>query len=110
MEYGSQTKGFRFPDGSMLDMRIQAFYSVPKSASKKKRAAMLNGMARPIKKPDMDNVVKIIADSLNGIAYHDDTQIVDCQIRKFYSETPRVVVTIKETGPEPEKEEIHGRL
>ena len=43
---------------------------------------------------DMDNVVKIIADSLNNLAYYDDTQIVDCQCRKFYSENPRVEVTI----------------
>ena len=44
----------------------------------------------------MDNVVKIVADSLNQIAYRDDTQIVDCQCRKFYSDNPRVEVTIKE--------------
>ena len=70
------------------------FNRIPKSASKKKRAAMLAGEIRPTKKPDMDNVVKIIADSLNNLAYYDDTQIVDCQCRKFYSENPRVEVTI----------------
>ena len=43
----------------------------------------------------MDNVVKIIADSLNQVAYRDDTQIVDQQCRKFYSENPRVEVSIK---------------
>lgn len=32
--------------------------------------------------------------SLNNLAYYDDTQIVDCQCRKFYSENPRVEVTI----------------
>lgn len=37
---------------------------------------------------------KIIADALNKIAYHDDTQIVDCQVRKFYSDDPRVEVRI----------------
>ena len=58
------------------------------------KAAMLAGEIRPTKKPDMDNVVKIIADSLNNLAYYDDTQIVDCQCRKFYSENPRVEVTI----------------
>lgn len=40
----------------------------------------------------MDNCIKIIADALNKIAYHDDTQIVDCQVRKFYSDDPRVEV------------------
>ena len=98
LEYGYQVKDFKFPDGAQLDMRIQAFYGIPKSASKKKRGLMLEGMLRPTKKPDMDNVVKIIADSLNQIAYKDDTQIVDCQCRKFYGEEPRVEVMIQEVG------------
>ena len=96
LEYGIQTKDFRFDEGTQLDMRILAFYSIPKSESKKRKAAMIEGRIRPVKKPDIDNVVKIIADSLNKIAYKDDTQIVDCQCRKFYSEEPRVEVTIQE--------------
>lgn len=96
MEYLSQCGDKKFSDDAMLDMRIKAYYSIPKSASKKKKSAMAMGMIRPTKKPDMDNVVKIIADSLNQVAYRDDTQIVDCQCRKFYSENPRVEVRIKE--------------
>lgn len=99
MEYLEQCNELRFPDDAMLDMRIKAYYSIPKSASKKKRASMLAGEIRPTKKPDMDNVVKIIADALNQIAYRDDTQIVDCQCRKFYSENPRVEVTIRSVEP-----------
>lgn len=96
MEYMSQCQNVRFPDDAMLDMRIKAYYSIPKSKSKKMKALMLDGTVRPTKKPDMDNVVKIIADSLNQIAYRDDTQIVDCQCRKFYSDEPRVEVKIIE--------------
>lgn len=95
MEYLAQCQNFRFPDEAMLDLRIKAFYSIPNSKSKKMKAAMLNNTIRPTKKPDMDNVIKIIADSLNQVAYRDDKQIVDCQCRKFYSDTPRVEVTIK---------------
>ncbi len=95
-EYAIQTGNHRFPDGSMLDMRIMAFYGIPKSATKKNKERMAKRLLRPVKKPDMDNVVKIIADSLNQVAYKDDTQIVDCQCRKFYSDNPRVEVTIKE--------------
>lgn len=96
MQYQEQCKDRRFPDDAILDMRIIAYYSIPKSASKKKKEQMINGILRPAKKPDMDNVVKVIADSLNAIAYRDDTQIVDCQVRKFYSEQPRVVIQIRE--------------
>ena len=95
-EFQAAAKGRKFPDDMALDLRIIAYYSIPKSDSRKKRKQKLCGILRPSKKPDMDNVVKAVADSLNGFAYHDDTQIVDCQVRKFYSETPRIVVTIRE--------------
>lgn len=97
-EYMVQCKGFRFPDDAMLDMRILAYYSVPKSGSKKEKAKKLENIIRPTKKPDMDNVVKMVADALNQVAYKDDTQIVDCQVRKFYSEQPRIEVIIQEVG------------
>ena len=51
---------------------------------------------RPLKKPDADNVVKVYLDALNTVAFHDDTQVVDLQLRRFYSYEPRVVVTIQE--------------
>lgn len=95
IEYERQCRN-TFPDDAMLDMRIIAYYSIPKSAGKKKRLKMLDNLIRPTKKPDMDNIMKVIADSLNHIAYKDDTQIVDAQVRKFYSEKPRVVVMIRE--------------
>lgn len=56
-------------------------------------------MIRPTKKPDTDNVLKVIADSLNQIAYKDDAQVVDASVRKFYSRNPRTVVCISEVPP-----------
>ena len=98
LEYAQQTNGFRFPDDAMLDMRIVAYYGIPKSKSNKVKEKMRTHQIRPVKKPDMDNVVKVIADSLNQVAYKDDTQIVDQMCRKFYSDTPRVEITIKQIG------------
>lgn len=99
MEYRSQS-GVRFSDNAMLDVRIIAFYGIPKSISKKKRQAMLDKKIRPTKKPDFDNIGKVICDSLNDVAYRDDAQIVDSQVRKFYSDRPRVVVSIRQVGGE----------
>lgn len=98
-EYRNQS-GVRFPDDAMLDVRVMAYYTIPKSISKKKRQAMLDHKVRPTKKPDFDNIGKAICDSLNGIAYRDDAQIVDAQVRKFYSDTPRVVVIITDIPDE----------
>lgn len=80
-------------------MKIRAYLSIPKSTSKKKREAMMRGEIRPTKKPDWDNMGKIITDALNGIAYGDDKQVVSCLVEKFYSDMPRVQVEIGEEEP-----------
>ncbi len=96
LEYRRQCDDFKFEDGTPLDVRITAYYGIPKSVSKKKAKLMEERRIRPMKKPDFDNIGKIVCDSLNSIAYHDDAQVVDAQVRKFYSYDPRVVVTIQE--------------
>lgn len=93
LSYQQQSKWY---SEKALVVTINAFYSIPKSASNKNRELMLRGNLRPCKKPDIDNVAKIILDSLNGIAYKDDTQVVDLHVRKGYSEQPRVEVIIEE--------------
>lgn len=67
-----------------LRIKIFAGYPVPKSTSKKHRAAMLAGVELPTKKPDWDNIGKIICDALNGVAYKDDAQIVKSEFVKRY--------------------------
>ncbi|WP_423739149.1 RusA family crossover junction endodeoxyribonuclease [Clostridium sporogenes] len=54
------------------------------------------GIVRPTIKPDVDNIAKVILDSLNGLAYKDDKQIVTCGISKWYGEDPRVEVILEE--------------
>ena len=47
------------------------------------------------KKPDSDNIIKIVLDGLNKVAYHDDAQICKLSFEKRYSKIPRVEVKIK---------------
>lgn len=94
-EYQRQCGGLRFQDGDQLDVRIMAFYAIPASVSKKRRRMMLDRQIRPGKKPDWDNIGKVVTDSLNQVAYRDDAQVVDAQVRKFFSEQPRLEVTIQ---------------
>lgn len=96
MEYMAQVKGQKYFDKDiLLEMRIYAYYKIPKTTPKWQIPLMNEGIIRPLKKADWDNIGKIIADSLNGVAYHDDAQIVDGLVRKFYSSKPRVEVEIK---------------
>lgn len=57
---------------------------------------MLNGELMPAKKPDIDNIAKAVLDALNSVAYRDDIQIVELQIRKQYSEKPRLEICMEE--------------
>jgi Holliday junction resolvase RusA-like endonuclease len=63
-----------------VEVRITCWFSRPKSHSKKRSVAP---EPKAIK-PDSDNLGKAILDSLNGIAYHDDSQVYSLQIEKWY--------------------------
>ena len=65
--------------------RIEIYYSVPKSYSKRKIEAIKDGIDYPMKKPDCDNVAKIVLDSLNKIAYDDDKQVVELTVIKRWT-------------------------
>lgn len=76
-----------FFSGSVpLRIEITAYYIMPVSVSKRRRADMSNGKLRPMKKPDADNVAKSVLDALNGVAYKDDAQVVELLIRKEWAE------------------------
>lgn len=57
---------------------------------------MINGVIRPITKPDVDNCAKSILDALNKIAYNDDSRIVELIVRKVYDNDDYTKVRIKE--------------
>ncbi|AKI28596.1 RusA-like Holliday junction resolvase [Streptococcus phage APCM01] len=48
------------------------------------------------KKPDIDNYLKALLDSMTEIVFKDDGQVVECKARKLYSLKPRIEFTIKE--------------
>ena len=77
-------------------LKIEMYFFMPilESTSKKRKKLMVERKILPDKKPDLDNMMKSIADSLNGIAYKDDKQILEAHIYKFYAEEPRAEVII----------------
>lgn len=78
-----------------IKMQIQAIFEPPKSISKKKREELLQG--KPVlKKPDIDNIAKIVADALNKVAYDDDSQICDMKIIKRYGEQEKLIIELEE--------------
>ena len=79
-----------------LSIIICAYFEIPKSTSKAKRAAMENFAILPTVKPDADNILKVVCDALNGVLYHDDKQIVSAIVQKYYTKLePKLVITLE---------------
>jgi len=77
-------------------VEIVALYQIPRSANKRRKEAMRRGAIKPTVRPDVDNILKIVTDALNGVAYLDDKQIIACWVHKCYAAAPAVHVTISE--------------
>lgn len=75
---------------------IIAEFEPPKSISNKKRLELIEEVINYTKKPDIDNIAKIILDALNGIAYKDDNQICVLEIVKKYSYENKIIVKLEE--------------
>ena len=82
------------PHLGALSVRIEAGTVIPTSWSQKKRQAALAGDLSPTGKPDFDNLAKCVGDALNKIVWRDDSQIIVCAFRKFYSATPGLTVSV----------------
>lgn len=95
-EYLQKYGDFRYAEGVPLEIIIKAYLGIPNSDSKKKRGLKEEGKIKATKKPDWDNIGKIIADALNKVAYEDDKDIILAVVTKEYSREPRVEVTIRE--------------
>ena len=104
-----QKNDIKKPISADISLGIKAYFKIPKTYSKKRKERCLNGKERPSKKPDSDNIAKIVLDGLNpkmkldhvqhkavcvheGL-YRDDKQVVSLKVDKYYSEKPRVEIT-----------------
>ena len=84
------------PYENQVRAEIEVLVAVPKSDSKTKKKAKIEGMIRPAVKPDCDNLAKSILDSLNGLAYQDDKQVVELVVKKYYAENAEVKIKLSE--------------
>jgi len=63
---------------------------IPKSLPKKERDGWHS------KKPDLDNLIKLVLDSMNGICFRDDSQVCFIIAMKGYSDDPRTEILMVE--------------
>ncbi len=82
------------PTDKLIYVELDFFVQIPKSWSKKKKASKVGRYCD--NNADLDNYCKAILDSLEGIYYENDKQVVMIKARKFYSESPRIEYTQRE--------------
>ena len=81
-DYERQIKNaFRAAGGEKIEndgviIEIDVYYK--KTAADKKKTS-------PTKKPDIDNICKIVLDGLNGVAYADDKQVISLTANKYFA-------------------------
>lgn len=83
-----------------LTIYVEAVLSRPKNHRLKDGSLSAAGTRspHPTKTPDWDNLGKLVADALNGLAYRDDSLIVRAQLTKRWadaSEDERTVIRLE---------------
>ena len=85
-----------------LRLSVTAVFPVAQSWTKTKKRLAYCG-AIPICKPDADNILKLVADALNGVAYEDDKQIAEmCCVKRYVRserDQSRLEITITDISP-----------
>ena len=90
----------KYPRFKVLEGRIKvsiiAYFSIPKTTKKADINEMLENNISPTKKPDIDNIVKSILDSMNKFAFKDDNQITKLEVEKKYALEDKIYIKIEE--------------
>lgn len=84
------------PFENRVSVKIVAQFKIPKTATKKEKELISEGKLSPTKKPDIDNIIKIVLDALNKMAFKDDNQITKLEVEKHYGEEEKIFVKIEE--------------
>lgn len=90
-----QWKTSPIPKPTPISIAYSFHMPIPKSASKKKFAKMLDGTIKHTTTPDTTNMVKFLEDCLKTICFEDDSQVYDFTATKFYALAPKTVVLIQ---------------
>lgn len=85
-----------------LLLQLTVMVMVPASWSKRRRALALAGGIRPVGRPDLDNIVKSVADAGNGVVWRDDALIAELIVRRWYCDTPRLDIAVFSFTPPPD--------
>jgi len=74
--------------GREVPLKLKAVFHLPKPASLRKRVY-------PVVRPDLDQYLKLLMDSLTKYLWEDDAQIVEINASKVYDSLPRIKLEVE---------------
>lgn len=84
----------RKPVTGPVELSVLFVFPYKKDEPKKNR---IKGLIWKTTKPDTDNMVKLLKDSMAAVRFFgEDAQVCDERVRKVYGECPRIEVTWRE--------------
>ena len=89
------SKGVRMSQEPLI-ITLDFTFAPPKSYPKYKVKEIMSGKIKFTKNVDVDNLAKAIMDAINGVAYEDDRQVIELNVRKQYGEKDAIHIKIKE--------------
>lgn len=85
-----------------LELSVVAYMPLPKGASKKRLLAVSASGEWHLVKPDADNILKLVQDALNGVAYADDNRIcVTVPVKVYAANQPGVYIRLRRIEETP---------
>lgn len=96
IRWSYKASGGKYLGEQPIELSVKAFYPIPQAFSRVKKEQALKGEIRPMTKPDTDNILKVVLDALNGVAYYDDKQVISIVCEKWYAERGYLLVELKE--------------
>ena len=92
--FKEQVKDFKMPEKGPVSLAIVFYMPIPKGTSKKQIQAILEQNTVHIKKPDLDNLIKLVQDALNEVAWIDDGCVFNVNAAKCYGLEPKTCISI----------------
>lgn len=79
-----------------ISMGLEFGFKLPRNMTKAEKEMLKDNQFHNIKKPDLDNICKLVMDSLNKVAYVDDKLIVHLNAVKIFGEEDFINIKIEE--------------
>ena len=79
-----------------LKVQIDVQVPPPRAWPAKARDAAIQGAAKPVCRPDLDNLAKMVLDALQGVLWADDSQVSDLVVTRRFGPKHHTTIIVEQ--------------